>query len=243
VPDLVWTGGLLAAVGAAFLWGTSPGGPRRAGLGLCFGAVIVGIAGLAAAARLGGSPGWPWALAQAIPAAGFCAWVLLETAASRVLVALLGALALTGAWQVLDLAWPRPLAPGALVPRAHASPRFPLPPEGPAGSPPNPWRGARVFQAYGCGDCHSISALAGAEGRLGPPLDDIGRQAAGRVPGMSAEAYLRQSLEDPEAFVAQGFLRIMPKGIPQVMSPRDYEDLVAYLLSLKNAAASPGPGR
>jgi cytochrome c len=44
-------------------------------------------------------------------------------------------------------------------------------------------RGRRLFTAYGCGGCHSLTGVPGAHGQIGPPLDGIGSRAilAGRL--------------------------------------------------------------
>lgn len=41
-----------------------------------------------------------------------------------------------------------------------------------------------AMRAYGCGSCHVIPGVAGANGRVGPPLERIGRRAyiAGVLP-------------------------------------------------------------
>ena len=44
-------------------------------------------------------------------------------------------------------------------------------------------RGKRLFSAYGCGGCHSLSGVPQARGLVGPTLDGIGSRAvlAGRL--------------------------------------------------------------
>ena len=49
---------------------------------------------------------------------------------------------------------------------------------------------------------------------------------------MSVEAYIRQAIEDPSAFLVEGFGPIMPATIRSTMSDTEFEDLVAYLLTL-----------
>jgi mono/diheme cytochrome c family protein len=59
--------------------------------------------------------------------------------------------------------------------------------------------GAASFQALGCAICHDgpdTTSLVGA----GPPLDDAASWAGERRPGMSAEAYLAESIREPAAF-------------------------------------------
>lgn len=44
-------------------------------------------------------------------------------------------------------------------------------------------RGAAALQKYGCGTCHIISGISGANGEVGPPLSGIGSREyiAGRL--------------------------------------------------------------
>ncbi len=48
----------------------------------------------------------------------------------------------------------------------------------------DPDRGQRAIEAYGCGSCHSIPGIRGANGMVGPPLDHWAerRIIAGEVP-------------------------------------------------------------
>ena len=52
----------------------------------------------------------------------------------------------------------------------------------------------------GCGACHVIGPL-GEAGKVGPNLSNIGVEASERIPGVTAEDYLRQSLLEPNAFI------------------------------------------
>jgi len=40
----------------------------------------------------------------------------------------------------------------------------------------DPDRGKELIVGYGCGGCHTISGVDGADGRVGPELDDIARR-------------------------------------------------------------------
>ncbi len=81
----------------------------------------------------------------------------------------------------------------------------------------------------GCVTCHSTEP--GVQ-LVGPSLAGIGTTAAERVPGMSAEEYIRQSITDPAAYTVEGF----PEGLMPAftdLSPEQLDALVAYLMSLK----------
>ena len=92
--------------------------------------------------------------------------------------------------------------------------------------------GPAVFSGKGCVACHTIEGLAGAVGKIGPELTHVATNASSRVAGLAAEAYIRQSIDDPPAFVVEGFGPIMPATIRSTMSDTEFEDLVAYLLTL-----------
>lgn len=91
------------------------------------------------------------------------------------------------------------------------------------------FRGAIREGVPPCIACHSI---ASDRVRICPSLRDIARIAGTRVPGMSAEAYIRQSIVDPNAYVVPGFSNeLMPKIYGTILSPRDVDDLVAFLMT------------
>lgn len=90
--------------------------------------------------------------------------------------------------------------------------------------------GQAVFSAKGCVGCHTIQGLS--TGNIGPDLTNVASNAGSRVAGMSAEAYIREAIDDPPAFVVDGFPPIMPATIRSSMSDTEFEDLVAYLTTL-----------
>jgi mono/diheme cytochrome c family protein len=101
-------------------------------------------------------------------------------------------------------------------------------PEAPATDPVA--RGRQLYRSLGCANCHEPNLFGQ---RMGPPLDHIGTVAGSRIPGMSAEEYLRRSILDPGAYVVPGYQDSMPRGLGRDLSPTDLDALVAYLLSLK----------
>jgi cytochrome c2 len=94
--------------------------------------------------------------------------------------------------------------------------------------------GPQVFIARGCTACHAIKSLPEAKGNIGPALDGVGERAATRVEGLDAMAYLKQSIEQPDAYLVEGYQNMMVKGLHSQMSPQEYADLLAYLMSLKS---------
>jgi mono/diheme cytochrome c family protein len=68
--------------------------------------------------------------------------------------------------------------------------------------------GEKIFREKGqCTTCHTV----GGPGGRGPDLGGAGARAATRKPGMSAKAYLVESLVDPAAFIVPNYPNIMPK--------------------------------
>ena len=83
----------------------------------------------------------------------------------------------------------------------------------------------------GCMTCHSLEPSVTM---LGPSLGKIGVEAGSRVPGVSAEDYLRRSILEPDADVAEGFTPgIMPKALADELSEQQLNDLVAFMLTLE----------
>src|SRR4051812_16369015 len=71
--------------------------------------------------------------------------------------------------------------------------------------------GADIFK-HGVGDappCISCHSLGQSPFSLGPKMIGISQRAGERVSGLSAEAYLRQSILEPSAYVVSGFRDIM----------------------------------
>lgn len=93
--------------------------------------------------------------------------------------------------------------------------------------------GAEVFAGGICITCHKVAGVATAIGIIGPELTTIGTVAASRVDGLSAEAYIRQSIEDPAAYIVDEYQPLMPAGLKDAISPEEYELLIGYLVSLK----------
>ena len=97
----------------------------------------------------------------------------------------------------------------------------------------NPENGAKVFMAKTCNACHKIASLDGAVGAVGPALDGIATLAATRKEGLDAVAYLKEAIENPGAHLVDGYPNMMPAGLNASMSADEYQDLIAYLMSLK----------
>jgi cytochrome c oxidase subunit 2 len=69
--------------------------------------------------------------------------------------------------------------------------------------------GLAVFDSAGCGGCHALAA-ARSSGETGPALDDLAARA--EQAGMPLEAFIRESIVEPDAKIADGFeAGVMPK--------------------------------
>jgi mono/diheme cytochrome c family protein len=88
--------------------------------------------------------------------------------------------------------------------------------------------GEQIFTAAGCAGCHTF-APAGSNGTIGPNLDELAAAADQREPGKSAEEYVRESLTNPEAFLAEGFGNAMPSYEGR-LTDEQIQALVDYLL-------------
>ncbi|MCP4417866.1 MAG: cytochrome c [Chloroflexi bacterium] len=85
--------------------------------------------------------------------------------------------------------------------------------------------------APGCATCHSLEPGVAI---VGPSQFDVGARAATAVAGMSAEEYLRQSIEEPDAHIAEGFTAgLMHKTYGEELTSTEINDLVAFMLTLK----------
>jgi cytochrome c oxidase subunit II len=98
-------------------------------------------------------------------------------------------------------------------------------------------QGQKLFQERGCASCHQVEP-AGQQGR-GPTLYGLfGKQQAVEGDGTVTvdEAYIRESILNPQAKLAAGFQNIMPTFQGQ-LNEEQILQLVAYIRSL---APSPG---
>lgn len=109
----------------------------------------------------------------------------------------------------------------------------------PAAHEPSPLVVATVAKA-GCGGCHIIPGIPAAAGQLGPDLVNIGATAATRKPEFSAEAYIRESILEPNAIIVPAcslgpcLANIMPPNFGQTLSEDEVTALVAYLANLQD---------
>lgn len=102
--------------------------------------------------------------------------------------------------------------------------------------PPDAARGQEIFAkgvngSPSCVGCHHlVSSEIGFA--LGPSLQGLRNRAGTRIPNMSAEAYLIDSILHPEDFIVPGYRNIMYPKFADHFSEQDVADLVAYLMTL-----------
>jgi mono/diheme cytochrome c family protein len=92
--------------------------------------------------------------------------------------------------------------------------------------------GLAAFNGAGCIACHTVSGISTAT--VGPVLDGLASNAGDRVPGLSAEEYIRESILEPNAFVLAGYQEgIMLQTFSESLTDEQVENLVAWLLTLE----------
>ncbi|WP_198351303.1 c-type cytochrome [Flavisphingomonas formosensis] len=87
--------------------------------------------------------------------------------------------------------------------------------------------GKAAFGRYGCGSCHLISGMSGADGQVGPSLDRVATRAelAGHLANVPAN--MERWIQHPQ-LVAPG------NGMPETgVSDPDAKDIAAYLYTLR----------
>ena len=92
-------------------------------------------------------------------------------------------------------------------------------------------QGEALFEANGCGSCHSID---GSE-RIGPTLSGIlGSERLGADGSFRVvdEAYIRESIMNPMAHVVPGYAAMMP-SYEGLVSSGDVSALAAYIVTLQ----------
>jgi mono/diheme cytochrome c family protein len=108
-----------------------------------------------------------------------------------------------------------------------------------ASGPGNPDAGKELFNrtleiagAPACVSCHVVDPEEPAI--VGPNLSSIAARAGQRVPGQSAEEYLRTSIVDPYAYVVKGYEGgIMVRNYEDLLTQQQINDLVAYMMTLE----------
>ena len=94
-------------------------------------------------------------------------------------------------------------------------------------APGDPLRGAQLIQRFGCGGCHIIPGVTGANGLVGPPLTKMGRRVYIAGVLRNSPSNMALWIEHPQAIVPGN---AMPE---MAISHADSRDITAYLYTLK----------
>jgi cytochrome c oxidase subunit II len=90
--------------------------------------------------------------------------------------------------------------------------------------------GLAVFNKNGCGSCHTFHP-DGSTGTIGPDLDKLKSEAAAAHHGALPD-FVKQSIVDPNAYIAPGFqANVMPPTFGQQIPADQLNQLVQYLVS------------
>jgi cytochrome c oxidase subunit II len=85
--------------------------------------------------------------------------------------------------------------------------------------------GETVFMTAGCGACHAFKP-AGTDAEVGPSLDAMKPEG-----GTQLEAFIRESIVDPNAVVAEGYQPdVMPSTFSKSLTDEQLDALVQYLV-------------
>ncbi len=87
----------------------------------------------------------------------------------------------------------------------------------------DPEAGKAIFAESGCGGCHAFEP-AGTDATVGPNLAEVGAHA--EAAGKPLPEYVLESIENPNAFVVDGYQPIMP---PFDGTPKELADLAAFI--------------
>ena len=90
-----------------------------------------------------------------------------------------------------------------------------------------------TFNSNGCGACHTFKPISGAVGKVGPDLDQL-KEAAAKA-GQPLAAFIKQSIADPNAYIAPGYQPgVMPPTFAKSIPAAQLDSLVQYLAQNTN---------
>lgn len=91
----------------------------------------------------------------------------------------------------------------------------------------DPERGAWLVERIGCGSCHVIPGIQGADGLVGPPLNRMGRR-------IYVAGVLRNTPENMMFWLQNPQLVVPGNAMPDMRITREQaEDITAYLYTLR----------
>ena len=130
--------------------------------------------------------------------------------------------------------WLGPANAGLMLVRAHQVPDAELDAPAPPLAAGDPKAGEELFRNTETAACIACHTIGGRGGAVGPVLDGIAAR--------KDEAYIRESVMEPNAKLADGFQQLGVSPMPPMallLKPQQIEDIIAFLLTLK----TPAPAR
>lgn len=102
-----------------------------------------------------------------------------------------------------------------------------------------------IIDRAGCGNCHVIPGVDGADGTIGPDLSGLGKMAGRRRENYSAKQYIRESILEPDAFITPGDYEagVMLGGFKDTLTKTELDVLVEYLAALGVQESRAAPQR
>jgi len=104
--------------------------------------------------------------------------------------------------------------------------------KGASPAPPSASGGAtaavQTFTSNGCIACHTFSAIPGANGKVGPSLNDLSVSATANHESLTA--FIHQAITDPYKYIPPGFKAgVMPAAFGTTIPKAQLDNLVQYL--------------
>jgi cytochrome c oxidase subunit 2 len=93
-------------------------------------------------------------------------------------------------------------------------------------------RGQRLATQFGCLACHSIDGSR----LVGPTWQGVYGSSETLTDGSTVtvdDAYIIESIHDPEVKIVQGFPNVMPANIGDQLSDEQIQDIIAFIQSLR----------
>jgi len=100
-------------------------------------------------------------------------------------------------------------------------------------APPDPVALGRALFSRAPANCAACHSLEPGVRIIGPSLAGIASRAAQRVPGMSAEAYIRASILRPGEYIVEGYENVMAQNLGEILNVDEVNHLIAFLLTLE----------
>jgi len=106
-----------------------------------------------------------------------------------------------------------------------------------------PAKVAAIINQAGCGNCHVIPGINAADGTIGPDLSQLAKVAGSRRENYTAKQYIRESILDPDAFIAPGDYEagVMLGGFEDALNKPELDALIDFLASLGVRDAKSAP--